>query len=62
MKKSLFLEHFYMIFTFLHGRAYNSSKNYLFILFLYSFYCKKAAKNEKKYIVEENSENDEEHN
>ena len=34
----------------------------IFFQFLYSFYCKKAAKNEKKNIVEENSENDEEHN
>ena len=54
MEKTLFLEHFFMISTFLHGSAYTSSENHLLFLIFVLF----LLPNEKN-IVEENSENDE---
>ena len=55
MKKPLFLEHFFMIFKFLHGSAYTSYKNYL-LNYLFSIFCilftvQKAAKNEEKILL-----------
>ena len=47
-----------IFFTFLHGSAYFSSKNYLFSSFCTLFTVQKW----RKIIVEENSENDEKDN
>ena len=58
MEKTLFLEHFFMISTFLHGSAYTSSENYLFFLNFVLFLLYKKATKMKKDIVEENREND----
>ena len=51
MKKTLFLEHFFMIFKFLHGSSYTSYKNYLFSIFCILFTVQKAAKNEEKILL-----------
>ena len=49
-KKTLFLEHFFIIFTFLHGSAYTSSKNYIFyFIFVLFLLWKKLPKMKKKY-------------
>ena len=62
VKKTLFLEYFFMIFTFLHGSSiYTSSENYFFPNFCTIYYTKSCQK-WRKNIVEENSENHEEHN
>ena len=50
--KMLFSEHFFVIFTLLHGRAYPSSENLNFVLF---FLYENIAKNEEN-LVEENYE------